>query len=176
MAHDQPFNKIFGQELIQHNAFTLGIAIAIRCEKEHGAQTKGTVMTENEAIVEELNELLGNYITCIETQDRTMFDKVWTTEGTCRMISGANMFEGRESLWGEFVNGKIKTAYTTIKIVKENSWFEVIDEDHALIIFKYHSECILRENGEPFGVAGMETQVAKRDPEGWRLLHVHYSK
>ena len=29
----------------------------------------------------------------------------------------------------------------------------------AVVIFQYHTECIRREDGSEFGIAGMETQV-----------------
>lgn len=131
---------------------------------------------EKETIESQLNSLLNAYIECVETQSRQFFDEVWSTEGTCRMISGQNMFEGRESIWEDFIVGKVGASYESIDLVKEDVWFEVVDGAHALIIFKYHTECVMRDTGEPFGVAGLETQVAVRQAEGWRLQHVHYSK
>ena len=50
-----------------------------------------------------------------------------------------------------------------------------INDDLAVVVFRYHTECILRENGEPFGIQGLETQVIVKEDGVWKLCHVHYS-
>jgi ketosteroid isomerase-like protein len=45
----------------------------------------------------------------------------------------------------------------------------------AAAVFAYRTACIRRETGEPHGLRGMETQVYVREPDGWKLAHVHYS-
>lgn len=45
----------------------------------------------------------------------------------------------------------------------------------AAVVFAYRTACIRRETGEPHGLRGMETQVYVREPDGWKLAHVHYS-
>ncbi|WP_455013180.1 hypothetical protein [Hominenteromicrobium sp.] len=45
----------------------------------------------------------------------------------------------------------------------------------AAAVFAYRTACIRRETGAPHGLRGMETQVYVREPDGWKLAHVHYS-
>ena len=45
----------------------------------------------------------------------------------------------------------------------------------AAAVFAYRTACIRRETGVPHSLRGMETQVYVREPDGWRLAHVHYS-
>ena len=45
----------------------------------------------------------------------------------------------------------------------------------AAAVFAYRTAGIRRETGAPHGLRGMETQVYVREPDGWKLAHVHYS-
>lgn len=38
----------------------------------------------------------------------------------------------------------------------------------------YHTECIIRENGQPHGIEGLETQILKRTEAGWKIAHIQY--
>ena len=128
-----------------------------------------------DATKQELQDLVKRYIASVETADRALFDTVWAKEGTCRIISGTNVFAGRDLIYDDFVVGAIGAAYTSIRLVPHDIQAFPERDDLAIILFSYHTECTLRESGEPFGISGMETQVAVKEDEGWRLLHVHYS-
>ena len=51
----------------------------------------------------------------------------------------------------------------------------MLTDDTAIVLFSYYTDCIRRENGEPYGSEGLETQVYKKQDGDWKLAHVHYS-
>lgn len=81
-----------------------------------------------------------------------------------------------DHIYSEFVNGLIRNLYTSIKLIPESIDVRLLSEDRGIVIFKYSTDCILRESGEPFGMTGIETQVYSRIDGRWYLEHVHYSK
>ena len=93
------------------------------------------------------------------------------------MLPNGSVFEGVDSIYKEFVIDLIQKFYTKIELIKdEEPKINFIDNEHAVIIFKYHTDCILRENGEKFGINGVETQVLIKEDGNWRIVHIHYSK
>lgn len=52
----------------------------------------------------------------------------------------------------------------------------MIDDNKAIVVFKYHTECICRETHEPYGIQGLETQIVIKENNQWKLMHIHYSK
>ena len=69
-----------------------------------------------------------------------------------------------------------KKSYESIDLIAENIDVRMIDENNAIVVFKYHTECILRDTHEPFGIQGLETQVVVKENNQWKLMHIHYSK
>ena len=52
----------------------------------------------------------------------------------------------------------------------------MIDENKAIVVFRYHTECIRRDTHEPYGIQGLETQIVIKENNQWKLMHIHYSK
>ena len=51
----------------------------------------------------------------------------------------------------------------------------MIDENTAVAIFSYYTDCIRRETGEPHSISGIETQIYVREKGAWKLMYVHYA-
>jgi ketosteroid isomerase-like protein len=47
--------------------------------------------------------------------------------------------------------------------------------DAAVAEFDWDFTAKLRKDGSPVTTRGRETQVYRKMPDGWRLVHVHYS-
>ena len=71
--------------------------------------------------------------------------------------------------------GGIQKAYASIILIPEEIDVTYESEDYAIVTFRYHTECIRREDGSTHGIAGVETQVWKKEDD-WRMIHLHYSK
>lgn len=123
---------------------------------------------------EELTKLVQDYVHCIEEDDDHLKDLF--AGNSASLISVARLFDGTQSIEQDFLKGAIRKAYSTIKLIPENLDIRLLNDKTALIIFQYHTECIRRDTGEPYGIQGLETQIAIREEDGWKLAHVHYSK
>ena len=113
------------------------------------------------------------YCEAVEKQDQNAFRELFDQDAT--LISISTLFDGIDAIVNNFL-GAIQKAYQTIRLIPEDIDIRLRENDMAVVIFQYHTECIRREDGSKFGIAGMETQIYVRKNEDWKLIHVHYSK
>ena len=123
-----------------------------------------------------INETVKNYCLAVKTQDKDIVYKIFSKNKKCMLVSVGTVFEGLDSIYKDFL-GLIKQLYSKIELIKDEELkINFIDEKSAVIIFKYHTECILRENGKDFGINGVETQLIIKEEGNWKIVHIHYSK
>ncbi|MBO4888076.1 MAG: nuclear transport factor 2 family protein [Firmicutes bacterium] len=127
-------------------------------------------MSEEKRLLEKLQQ----YIHLVHTQEESDGVGLWADECEVSLISGANRFVGKRAIQDEFL-GLIHGLYEKIDLISESVDVRLLNEQCALIIFAYHTDCIRRESGEPYGIAGLETQVYILENGDWRLVHVQYS-
>ena len=126
--------------------------------------------------IEQIKELINKYCLAVKTQDKDIVDKIFSKNKKCNLISIATVFEGVDSIYENFL-GLIKKMYSKIELIKDEELkINFISDTTAIIIFKYHTDCILRENGEKFGINGVETQLIIKEEGDWKIVHIHYSK
>ena len=126
----------------------------------------------------DIQEILGvieQYKTAIHTQEKEDFFPIWAEGCQTSLISLATCYSGTESIYQDFLIGGIQKAYTSIELITEDVQVRMISQDCAMAIFSYRTECIRRETGEPYGIAGLETQIFKKESGVWKLCHVHYA-
>ena len=113
------------------------------------------------------------YCEAVEKQDQNAFKELFDRDAT--LISISTLYDGIDAIANDFL-GAIQRAYQTIRLIPEDIDIRLRGNDMAIVIFQYHTECIRREDGSEYGIAGMETQVFIRKDDDWKLVHVHYSK
>ena len=113
------------------------------------------------------------YCEAVEKQDQNAFRELFDRDAT--LISISTLFDGIDAIANNFL-GAIQKAYQTIRLIPEEIDIRLRENDMAVVIFQYHTECIRREDGSEYGIAGMETQIFIRKDDDWKLIHVHYSK
>ena len=128
-------------------------------------------MSNEEAIA----SVVRAYARCIHEQEEGPFRELWCQNSTCTLISITTAYVGIDAIWHDFI-GKLAQIYSTITLVEEKLSIVCLTDDVAVVTFGYHTECERRETGEPYGIAGIETQVLVREDGTWRIAHVHYSK
>ena len=124
----------------------------------------------------QLLDLVAKYQKLVTQPSRELFDEVFSYAHPCNLIAITNRFESRERIYNDFLMGALKKAYSRIELIADEISVNVISEELAIVIFWYHTECDLRESGEPFGFSGIETQVMINEKGQWRIIHIHYSK
>ena len=127
-------------------------------------------------IKDEVLELLEKYKKLVNTQDRELFDEVFVNNDQCNLIAITRHFRGRESIYNDFLLGGIQKNYRYIELISDEVDVYEINDQLVNIVFKYHTDSVLRETNEPFGFEGLETQVMVKEEGKWKIQHVHYSK
>ena len=125
-----------------------------------------------ESILDVASEVVRRYCEAIRANDAEAFRAVWTGEDTDTVISQSTLYEGPARV-REFL-GLLHQMYDSIELVNDGLDAHLLTDDVAIVIFRYHTECVRAETGEPYGIAGLETQVLKRTSDGWRIAHIQY--
>lgn len=124
--------------------------------------------------INEIEQFVQRYTDAIHSQDEKEFKSLWTCEDTNVLISGTMFFEGVNTIYQAFLVDLIQAKYSSIFLVNDGLQAYMLTDDVAVVVFRYHTDCIVRENGEPYGMAGIETQVLKKTKTGWKLVHIQY--
>ena len=126
---------------------------------------------------EAIKELINKYCKAVNTQEKNDVYSIFSKVQKCNLISVGTIFEGLDSIYQNFLIDLIRKFYTKIELIKDEELkINFINENTAIVIFKYHTDCLLRENGEKFGIKGVETQVVVKEEGEWKITHIHYSK
>ena len=124
---------------------------------------------------QELLQAVERYQYAIHTQEASDFLPLWAQGCETVMISPTGYFTGTQNIYESFLLGRIRQVYERIDLISHNIDVRVISSDLATVVFSYSTDCIRRDTGEPYGIAGLETQVYCRQNAQWKLVHVHYS-
>lgn len=125
--------------------------------------------------MEEIKQLVYNYAKAVHSQNEEEFKALWSSKENI-LISLANQFNGTDAIYQDFLIGGIQSHYESIDLVVEKIDIRMIDENKAIVVFRYHAECIRRDTHEPYGIQGLETQIVIKENNQWKLMHIHYSK
>lgn len=124
-----------------------------------------------------IKTVVSKYCDAIHTQNREAFLSLWSGADSDTLISIAKKYCGAENIYSDFLIGGIQLAYSEIKLIADSEpQVNMIDEATAVVVFEYHTECTRRDDGTPYGIQGIETQIMVKTGGNWRLRHVHYSK
>ena len=125
--------------------------------------------------MEEIKQLVYNYAKAVHSQNEEEFKALWSSKENI-LISLANQFNGTDAIYQDFLIGGIQSHYESIDLVVEKIDIRMIDENKAIVVFRYYTECIRRDTHEPYGIQGLETQIVIKENNQWKLMHIHYSK
>ena len=132
-------------------------------------------MTEKD--VREIIEFVHHYCDVVSHGDGDDFRALWLGRPDDTMISLTSDFHGVDAVVDDFLVGLIRRLYDSIELIEDDvPDVRPIDDDTAVVVFRYHTEVIRSDTKQPDGIVGIETQVVRRTPEGWRYAHIHYSK
>lgn len=124
---------------------------------------------------QEILNMVQQYKAAIHTQEAEDFLPLWDENALCTLISPSGFYQGIDSIYQNFLLNGIRKAYSRIDLISDDIHIRRMDDSNAIVLFTYHTDCNRRETGEPFGIAGLETQIYHKGNAGWKLVHVHYS-
>ena len=120
-----------------------------------------------------IEAVVANYCEAIHSQNEAAMRSLWTGDATDMLISQSTAFEGPDAIARDFL-GLLGNAYESIRLVNEGLSAHLLTDDVAVVVFRYHTECIRRATGEPYGIVGLETQIMRRMSGQWKIAHVQY--
>lgn len=122
-----------------------------------------------------IRELVGAYCAAVHAQDEAEFEQLWSAQGNNTLVSITKAYVGTAAIVHDFLD-VLRSAYSSIELVADELSLRALGENVALATFRYHTVCTRREDGSPYGIAGIETQVFVKERGQWKLAHIHYSK
>ena len=124
------------------------------------------------SILDVATAVVGRYCDAIRDNDAEAFRAVWAGEPTDTVISQSTLYEGPARVM-EFL-GLLHKVYDSIVLVNDGLDAHLLTPDVAIVVFRYHTECVRADTGEPYGIEGLETQVLRCMDGTWRIAHIQY--
>ena len=122
---------------------------------------------------EELQALLGDYVTAVNELDLELGEKIWSQQQDISFIHPRGHQQGWDEIKKEFYQGTMG-LFSQRKLVLRDISIRVLSEDTAWSDFYWDFEALFPD-GKPLKTSGRESQVWKKEADGWKIVHVHYS-
>ena len=120
-----------------------------------------------------IRSLIDQYAKAAATADPAIASRIWSTSPDITFIEPLGNLRGIAQI-GDFyvrvIGGTFTDRHLALKKVSIHA-----DGAAAWSEFDWDFTARLKSNGAPFESRGSETQIYRREPEGWRIVHVHYS-
>ena len=117
--------------------------------------------------------IVTKYQQLVHHPDSDLLNELFTKDAT--LISITTEYKGI-NIYNGFLINKLSELYSSIVLINDGIDIRMVNENLAIVIFKYHTECIRRETDESYGIEGLETQVLIKEDNHWKITHIHYSK
>ena len=120
-----------------------------------------------------LRLLLDQYITSINEVDISLAEQIWSQTGQISFIHP----RGHQRGWDEIKNGFYLEAmgpFAKRRLEFRDVSIHILSEDTAWAEFYWDFEAEFPD-GKPLATTGRETQVLKKEADGWKIVHIHYS-
>ncbi|MBQ6571205.1 MAG: DUF3225 domain-containing protein [Alistipes sp.] len=133
-----------------------------------GAWARGGKDADRKAV----EQIVDSYIKTINDGDLELVGKIWTHDPVASFIGPQGRFQGyeevRDKLVTSFKNGfskrNLRKDELTIVIEGKSAWAE----------FTWTFDSV-NNNGQEHTSRGRETQIFRKEKDGWKLVHIHYS-
>ena len=122
--------------------------------------------------VKAITEIVDKYIATINDGDLDLVGKIWSHDDCVSFIGPQGRFEGYEQIRDNLVMG-IKNGFAKRDLKKENL-IVVVECKSALAECSWKFDAEAR-NGHKHTSRGRETQIFRKEKDGWKLVHIHYS-
>ena len=116
--------------------------------------------------------IVDAYIKTINDGDLELVGKIWSHDERASFIGPQGRFSGYEEVRDKLVMS-FKTGFAK-RNLRKDELIIVIEGDSAWAEFTWTFEAENR-NGRSLTSRGRETQIFRKEKDGWKLMHIHYS-
>ena len=120
-----------------------------------------------------IRSLIDRYANAADTADPAVVSQVWSNSPEVTFIEPLGNLRGIDQV-KSFYTQVMGGMFTDRHLVTKNVAIHV-DGDSAWSEFDWEFTAKLKSNGSSVDTRGSETQIYRREPNGWRIVHVHYS-
>lgn len=122
---------------------------------------------------DDIKKVLDDYAMILESLDMELAEKVWATQDDISFIQPRGHQKGWQQIRDNFYLGAMNNFSARELIFKEIN-IRVLSTDTAWADLYWDFEATFKD-GTDVQTAGRETMVLKRETNGWKIVHVHYS-
>jgi ketosteroid isomerase-like protein len=130
--------------------------------------------SEGKESAEEINNLIAKYAKSVSDADVDLASQIWWNSPEASFIYPLGHEHGFEQIKQNVYTRLMGGMFSERKLSVYDVAVEVLG-DAAVADFSWDFTAKLRKDGSPVTTHGRETQVYRKMPDGWRLVHVHYS-
>lgn len=116
--------------------------------------------------------IVDAYIKTINDGDLELVSKIWSHDERASFIGPQGRFSGYEEVRDKLVMS-FKTGFAK-RNLRKDELIIVIEGDSAWAEFTWTFEAE-NHNGRSLTSRGRETQIFRKEKDGWKLMHIHYS-
>lgn len=144
--------------------------------KAHGNASAGGDLdsSEGKQSAEEINNLIAKYAKSVSDADADLASQIWWNSPEASFIYPLGHEHGFEQIKQNVYTRLMGGMFSERKLSVHDVAVAMLG-DAAVADFYWDFTAKLRKDGSPVSTHGRETQVYRKMPDGWRLVHVHYS-
>lgn len=163
---------------LQWNLVVAVILFGVLCELPAHAQRSGKtgqgVRTNNStADSVAIRDVIAKYAKSIDDANTNLASQIWSHSADVSFINPLGRVRGFKQIKQNIYEGAMGSTFSERKLNIHDVFIHVYGEA-AWAEFDWDFAAKLRKGGSLIKTRGMETQVYRKDADGWRLVHVHY--
>lgn len=150
--------------------------IMAEAAKAHENASAGSDLSSSEdrESAEEIKNLIAKYAKSVSDADADLASQIWWNSPEASFIHPLGQEHGFEQIKQNVYTRLMGGTFSERKLSVRDVAVQVLG-DAAVAEFYWDFTAKLRKDGSPVTTHGRETQVYRKMPSGWRLVHVHYS-
>src|SRR5215472_7206694 len=122
----------------------------------------------------EIKNLIAKYAKSVSDADADLASQIWWNSPEASFIHPLGHEQGFQQIKQNVYTRLMGGMFSERKLSVHDVAVQVLG-DAAVAEFYWDFTAKLRKDGSPVTTHGRETQVYRKMPGGWRLVHVHYS-
>ena len=140
----------------------------------HSPGGEDSSATASDGDAEEIKKLIMKYTKSIDEADTGLASQVWWDSPQASYIHPLGHEHGFDQIKENVYKRLMGGMFSERKLSAHDLAVQVLG-DAAVAEFYWDFTAKMRKDGSPVTTQGRETQVYRKRPDGWRLVHVHYS-
>ena len=185
MRHNQESPKRFKHPMVTRKIPMLALALitlacaaayaaAIRKPAEPSKTQTAAQMTYAASDVDSIGHIIAMYGRSVDAADTTLASEVWWNSPEVSFIHPLGHERGIEQIKANVYTRLMGETFSERKLTPRDIVIHVYG-DSAWAEFYWDFDAKFRKDGKPMTTHGRETQIYRKFPFGWRIIHVHYS-